>query len=205
MQVGSYTSDAIVQRGAAGTLWVFLIPAIVLGLFLLNDIPTVLRASRHERELAWADAGLALVVVALWYFVIAPIPDHRRVRLVRTVAPTATLVCATRIDSRGNAWVAEAAWRAGNRSRMIRRVNAFVATVAAIQFWNGSGDALAPIATLTWVDVNSIAVRNSRVEIDANDGTFAFTVINDRWFAPSRLRGKRLARLVEELDALRRA
>jgi hypothetical protein len=56
---------------------------------------------------------------------------------------------------------------------------------------------------VNWADIRSIAVANSRVEIDAKDAAFAIAVINDRWISTSLLRGARLTRLVVQLDGLR--
>ncbi|MCU1469147.1 MAG: hypothetical protein JWQ39_296 [Glaciihabitans sp.] len=203
MQLGSYAGGVMVQRGAAATPWLFYIPALVFGLFAMNLAVTPLWASTHESDLAWADGGLTVVLLGLWYFVIARVPNWRRARALKRAVPGAVLVRGARINTHGNAWLAEIARRNGNRSGRIRQVAGLVATPNDLQFWSGAGDNLALAGSVNWADIRSITVANSRVEIEAKDAAFAFAVINDRWISTSLLRGARLTRLVVQLDGLR--
>jgi hypothetical protein len=203
VQLGPYAGGVMVQRGAVGTLWLFYIPALVFGLFALNLAVTPLWASTHESDLAWADGGLTVVLLALWFFAIARIPNWRRVRAVRQAVPGA-VVRGARIDSHGNAWIAETARRNGNRSGMIRQVVAVAATPNDLQFWSGAGDNLALAGSVNWGDIRSVtAGEGARIDVDTKDGTFGFRMINDRWLSTSLLRGVRRARLVEQLESLR--
>jgi hypothetical protein len=203
MQLGSYGGGIMVQRGAAATLWLFYIPALVFGLFAMNLAVTPLWASTHESGLAWADGGLTVLLLGLWYFVIARMPNWRRVRALKRAVPNAVLVRGARIDAHGNAWLAETARRNGSRGGMIPQVTGAAATPHDLQFWSGAGNNLALAGSVNWADIRSITVANSRVKIDAKDATLTFAVINDRWFSTSLLRGARLTRLVEQFDGLR--
>jgi hypothetical protein len=193
--VGGYALARGAVRGL-GSLWPLLIPAVVIGF--------VVASLFHAQW--WVFVVILIVLVALWYFVIARIPGQLRVRAIRRSVPGA-IVFSARID--GFEFARTATTTKPLRSgRPHVGGTAVVASATDIQLWRGSIGNPFSARELAWPTISMIesSGRRGELAIVLRDGDrVRFRAINNRPFLPTYMGATARRRLVAVMLGLRSA
>jgi hypothetical protein len=190
-----------IASGGRGIAWLFLIPGTLVAIYTADSI-----MSWHGREpsLQQSAVNLAVIVVcvALWYFVIGRLPNRRFVNNVRHETPEAA-----------QTFGADVFTRPGRSTRVTARFSGSVPNVLSVsrsglQLWAGHGDTAGPVQTWRWKDIGPISAEgdgwSSLISIPTTDTLpLSFRLVENRWLAPLRVRGRARARVIAELEALR--
>ena len=154
-------------------------------------------------------AGWFLLLALLWYFVLARMPDRVRVAAIRRQVPADRLVVAARATRSAEIWIAESMRQHGRRGRVPVGI-ALVATPTRLEVWMGPQTDPGPVATVNWVDVDSITARPGhacvvRLVLGSTKYAVDVRLTSGRRLAPVLLWGRQRARLIEQLERRRQA
>ena len=189
------------------SVWLWFPFALAFCMLVLFELDTTLWDRNRTAAGAWPYIVCAVVVLLLWYFVIARIPDRVRSADVRGQVGADSLVAGVRLNRQALEWLNEV--RRESRDQPPSNWGSVLsATATDLQFWMGPARDSTPVGIIPWSSIESIAssptsrtlIRVSMVGASAIE----LRAVDQRRFAPIIARARARAELVDKLELLRR-
>jgi hypothetical protein len=195
-----------ITSGGRRVLWLFYLPAIVIGTYTLGAFVRPIGLSFGLTLGEW-DFIWFVVVTFAWYFAVSRIPNARMVRNVRRQLPQPAVIYGVSVRS---------AVRGSGRAVAIfngASANVQVASPAGIQLWGGVRDYARPVQSWKWSEVEFLEIPGSvlgrllwagtPVQIDGSSYLLTASLFSGPELSTLRMRGTSRIRGVQRIESLR--
>jgi len=191
-----------VSRGGRGVAWAFLIPVMVVAIYVIDDVAPW-RGRQAALEEPATDIATAVLCVVLWYLFLGRLPNRAAVNNVRRQTADAPMAFGVDIFTRPQRSARYLARFSGSIPSIV------VVSESALQLWGGRGDSARPVSTIRWNDVQEVSAVGGRwssliaVRTSGNTLPFILCLVENRYFATLRVRGRLRAQVIARAEALR--
>ena len=208
--MSSSSAARTIASGGNGVAWLFVIPVVVVGLWVFNAAVSTSWAVHHEAWVQLGDLAVVLVVTGFWYFVVGRISNRRLIRKVRLQVPTSLLVRGIVLRAESSHWLREQT-RSGATNAAVSSGSAVVViTPSSIEIWTHSRADVYPLGAVDWeriTDVEPVGTSplSSKIafRIHSPRDSITISVLSDHTFSRLMLRGAVRRKFIRQVEALR--